>query len=263
MLQRRFTDEDGLLYFFDKRDKSRCVRATSPKNIFVERDIYSTKNADGSKDASLESYYSLIEGEANAVIEKTVNAARRNSAPRLARSEKSDLDEFVHHLWKRAPDFFSEAWTTGDAERSIKSTTEEIERQHGPLAPELVEALGDPAIRARLEQNARVGALRNPGPLLGNELARRGLIVARIAVQAKSFVLGSLPVVELPRFGFAEHLQEGPEIWIALSWDVAISYAAPVGQEAFMPISEERRIRAFNKAAFNRVRSLRVGRAPL
>ena len=105
MLQARFTDPAGRLYFFDRRAKDGGVLQTTPQNLFVEGHVYSAIKKDGTKDPALERFYSGIEGRANQIIEKIVMAARANSAPSLTAEEKRDWDDFVHHQWKRSPDF--------------------------------------------------------------------------------------------------------------------------------------------------------------
>ena len=70
MLQRRFTDEEGRLYFYDKRFPEKGIRRSIPKNLFVEKYLYTLHLDSGEKDFSGEGKLSRLEGEANKIIEK-------------------------------------------------------------------------------------------------------------------------------------------------------------------------------------------------
>ena len=71
MLLRRFTDEDGFLYWCNgsKIQKSR------PKQVFFENHLYTKYNDDGEVDVSVENHLSIMEGSNSPIIEKIINSA--------------------------------------------------------------------------------------------------------------------------------------------------------------------------------------------
>jgi hypothetical protein len=81
MLQSRFTDDRGRIYVFNKKAPENGVFETTPTNAFVQRHIYSFVNKDGTKDPTLERFYADLEGRANKIIEKIVDAAWRKNPP--------------------------------------------------------------------------------------------------------------------------------------------------------------------------------------
>lgn len=56
----RFVDDNGMLHVFDKRSPDRGVHAQSPRDTFVEKHLYSTKRKDGTRDRSLEDWFSTL-----------------------------------------------------------------------------------------------------------------------------------------------------------------------------------------------------------
>jgi hypothetical protein len=248
MLQSRFTDETGQLYFFDKRNREKGVQHTGPNNLFVKRHAYSLLNPDGTKDTSLETHYSQIEGVANEIIEKILTAARSGKVPHLTKQEKRDWDNFVHHQWKRSPDFQASAWTEVDFETSLKSHIEEFEQRLRPLTDEERALLESAEGKSRLRHNATVGALSDPGPLAAEALDSRGLGIAHIRTPTKSFVIGTSPVVKLTHRQTPELTHPTTEMWLPISADIAVSPAGESGAERLVVISDERHVRAINTA---------------
>ena len=248
MLQARFTDDDGKLYFFDKRAKDRGVMQTTPTNLFVERHIYSRINKDGTKDPALERFYSGIEGRANQIVDKIVAAARAGSVPSLTTGEKSEWDNFFHHQWKRSPDFHENAWALADFENSLKNAMADFERDFRPLTAEERVFFQSEEGKARMRQNAKVGALLDPGNLVAQVLDSRGLGVVRIGQLNKSFIIGSFPIVKLANPGTPELAHPTTEMWFPISHDIAVTPAGMKGTEQIVIVPDEKHVRAINLA---------------
>lgn len=96
MFQDRFTDEEGRLYFYDKRAPEKGVLQSIPKNIFVERYLYTLYPDSREKDFSGEEELSRLEGQTNRIIEKIVLTARSGKVPYLISSEKKIFDRFFY-----------------------------------------------------------------------------------------------------------------------------------------------------------------------
>ena len=94
MLQRRFTDKEGRLYFYDKHFPEKGVRRSTPKNLFVKRHLHTQYLDSGEKDFSIEEELSRLEGKANEVIGKIVEKARSGKVPYLTSQEKETFDKF-------------------------------------------------------------------------------------------------------------------------------------------------------------------------
>jgi hypothetical protein len=104
MLSKRFVDDDGRFFFFDKVRPHLGVRRTTPKQLFVESHLYSEVSQDGQKDVSVELWLSGVEARAESIIEKVLGSVRRGSHPKLTLEEKADWDFFFFMQWRRVPD---------------------------------------------------------------------------------------------------------------------------------------------------------------
>ena len=57
MLSKRFTDDDGKLYVFDKNEARKGIGDRTPKGVFWKPHFYTSKTYDGKKDTTLEDNY--------------------------------------------------------------------------------------------------------------------------------------------------------------------------------------------------------------
>ena len=64
MLLKRFTDQVGKLFVYDKRNPNGEVLYRKPKDVFVQRHIYTGTDGYGGKDHSLEDEFAVLEGAA-------------------------------------------------------------------------------------------------------------------------------------------------------------------------------------------------------
>ena len=147
MLLKRFTDNGGNLYFYDKRHPDKGVRKRAPKNLFYERHFYTQVAEDGTQDAAVETeFLARLENDASPVIEKIVSAARRGDTPNLSVAEKDVWVEFTYIQFKRVPerreknkeeifeeirreiDFIGQFRRISDHELSIRDDEETMER---------------------------------------------------------------------------------------------------------------------------------------
>ena len=87
MLSDRFADKDGKLYCCHQKEPKKIFR-TTPKNVFLESDLYIQYDEHGKRDVSVEKGLSQLEGKANEVVEKIVSAARGGRNPGLTPDEK-------------------------------------------------------------------------------------------------------------------------------------------------------------------------------
>jgi hypothetical protein len=248
MLLRRFTDSDGRLHFFDKRIREKGVLQSSPKDIFVQKHIYSSIAKDGTKDTTLEKYYSFMEGRADRLIEKIIVAARAEKLPNLSEKEKEEWDNFVYQQWSRVPDMHVRS--LNDFDDTFESSIREFEQTFRPLTDQEKASLQEPETRARILQNARVTALSGPPGLAVETLGLRGLGVCALARRNKSFIVGSSPVTKLAFPGRSHLSDPSVELWLPIAFDVAVTPAGTRGTERFVKVSDDRHIRALNEAIF-------------
>lgn len=248
LLLRRFCDEKGKLYFFDKRFSSRGILRASPRDLFVEKHLYSSINADGSRDARLENQFCELESATNLIIRKIIDASCAGKTPRLTSTEKWTWDNFVYKQWTRVPERHAESLEYFD--EAFEKSIDEFERRIRPLTPAERASLQEPKVIARIKQNARVDSLASPSGLAVQALNSRGLVVVHIAQPKRSFITGSFSVIKLTYPDRSALTDPTVEVWLPISSQTAICSAGSAGEERLIQSVEDRHIKAINEAIF-------------
>jgi hypothetical protein len=247
-LQRRFVNDAGNLYVFNRERPERGVFQTTPKNVFVEKDLYTRFDADGSKDAAVEQAFNSLETFANDLIERFVSSVRVGVAPQLNAAEKSAWDDFFFLQTKRVPEFHDQYVVNYGFEEELDRVIRQYERDVRVLTDDERAQLRDPKEIERLRRNTKLIALTKPGELVRGALAQKGLALAHIQDSRKSFVLGSSPVVKLNHPDRPHLSDDSVEVWLPIASDIAISPSPEVGVVRRIPVTEERHIRSINLA---------------
>lgn len=259
MLLRRFCDNAGRLWYYNKKAPHIGVASGTPQALFYENHFY-TLNEGGVRDTSLESYFSQLEGEANTVIEKICTAARAGRQPGLTVSEKRVWDLFFYFQWKRTPDSISSTMSYAEFEKSLGESVAEFEQRFRPLTDEERGRILSEAGKKRLRENARVKAIGDPGAVVQTVLNNMGIGIAVLRKPNKSFVIGSKPVVKLTPPGETRLGQPGVEVWLPIAADVAVCVLPERGKEIVKTLDDDRWLRGFN-AAILRDSTLIAGRS--
>ena len=130
-LLRRFTDEDGKLYWFSKLCPDKGVLTGTTGKLFRQRHIYTAKDRGGTKNVRLEEYYAELEGDANPIIEKIVTSARCGKKPHLTLQEKEVWDTFFYNQWQRVPDFQQKVFETRGSSLSSSGRSQPLKAFYG------------------------------------------------------------------------------------------------------------------------------------
>jgi len=249
MLSKRFTDQEGKLYVFDKSQPNKSIQKKDPRKTFVRRHLYTQLEEDGTRDASVESeFLAPLESDANPVIEKIVCAARREQLPNLSSDEKDIWVKFFYILFARVPDriykasymvrqmvleridIVSRSRPLNDLERSVRDNPETMNRH--------------------LKNGSVQNLLMSPSGEVSEFLAETRIVVVVIDKpnSERSFVIGSNPVVGLS-YPEGSHIADpNATVWLPLASDVAVS-SCP-GKSDKVVSANDRHIRAINKGIF-------------
>ncbi len=225
MLQRRFTDERGMLWFFDNDRPDRGVRDTSPNSLFVRGGQYTLKNSDGTRDWSLETRYSKLEGFMNLLIEKIVPQVLSGKYPNLSPNERDLLNLYVYEQWRRVPELYQRMISDDEFAAMLQEAIDQYEQKFRALTPEEKEKFASPAYLKAERQRARVLSLSRTSGTALDVLSAKGLFFARTA-RNRSFLLGSFPVMKLTPIGRSELSDPEVEVWFAIDPNVAIILAS-------------------------------------
>jgi hypothetical protein len=175
MLLRRFSDPDGRLFFFSKRNPESGVHSGSVKTLFVERHLYSTVDDSGKHDVQLEKHFSNLKGRASELFDKIVSTARLNQIAKLTTDERHLWDEYFYYQWKRVPDFLNKNLTVINFESKLQESISKFEAVHRPVTDEELSNLSETKTIERIKKNAIVGAIADSG-LEGQQSNLQGLV---------------------------------------------------------------------------------------
>lgn len=225
MLQRRFADAHGKLWFFDKQRASLGVQATSPDNLFVRKRQYTLSHNDGTRDWSLETRYSKIEGYMNLLIEKIVRSVLDGEYPSLTRNERGLIDLYVYEQWRRVPELYDSLISDSDFVALVEKSIAEYEQEYRTLTPQERAQFSSSAYLKAERHRARVISLSHTTGNAQVVLSKKGLFFARTA-RNRSFLLGSSPVLKLTPIGQNDLSHPQVEVWLAIHPNVAIILAA-------------------------------------
>lgn len=246
-LLRKFTNQEGRLFVYDKRRPEAGVFETSPNNVFKERDLNALEKADGSLDHSLEHKYSQLEAAVAPVVEKLIEFAEFDKHNPLTPREKAVFDEFFYRQFARAPDAFDRPGITANFDADWKKAVAEVEEEVGQIPPSIKSELLSLNELPRLKKNAVVMARQgSPGKVV-DLLAQSGLIVVATGTPKKSFITGDYPYVRTGPTG-----RSGPpkyKIWLPISHSAAVSPYSLAGFLNRAVLSRDE-IRRLNEAIF-------------
>ncbi|MCY3994377.1 MAG: DUF4238 domain-containing protein [Caldilineaceae bacterium] len=249
MLLKRFTDEEGNLYAYDKSHPSRGIRKRAPKNLFFKRHLYTQMEEDGTRDASVETeFLSRLESDASPVIEKIVSTARRGGPPSLLPAERDIWVAFLYVQFKRVPEM---------REKHKEEIFQEIRREidfighFRPFADHELSVLHDEEKMERLWRNISIQSVQKPLSKEGVEIfleKRIGVAVIRKPKPKRGVIIGSNPVVKMSHPERSHLADPTVELWLPLARDVAVS---PCPGEIDKIVSlNDRHIRAINRSVF-------------
>lgn len=222
------------------------MQRTVVGNLFCEGHLYSEIANDGTKNPALEDYFSVLEGRIDAIIEKAVTAARQDKHPSFTQAERTLWDYFFILQYKRVPDVHHRVGSLREADAELDRIFAHVLERYPEKRAE-VEALSSPSARKLLIHNSKVAALQRPSVALEQALARRGIAVLRIARPAKSFIIGSYPIVRFTHPGRTHILDPSVEVWLPIAHDVAIGVGLQAGTESFLAVTEPSWIRHINE----------------
>ena len=257
MLLRRFTDEKGKLFVFDKKHPSNGVRESTPNTLFVERDLYTQTDHAGNQDVAVEDEHATLESRVFPVIDKLVHAGRSLTKPSLTPEERACWDGFSFRLWSRTPDVRRDVMD--EPSEYFRGLPEYLENR-GPLTAEQRAHITDPAWQRRILQNAWAQMTVHDGYSVLHTLNSKGIVIASIKRRNKAFVIGNRPIVRIRWSGDSAFVDATVGGWLPVSHDVAVKPGGPRDRETVVPIAVDD-IRGINEAILANSDTI-AGRSP-
>ncbi len=249
MLSKRFANQEGKLFVYDKHHPDKGVQKKDPKKTFVRRHFYSQEEEDGTRDVSVETQFlAPLESDASPVLEKITNAARRGNPPNLSPDEKDIWVRFFYNLFVRVPET-----RTNYKEELRQEILREIDfiRQFRPLTDLEQSMIDDEETMERLFRNSSIQSVRMTHVKEVFEILsekRIGVAVIRKPKLKRSFVIGSNPVVKMSNPERSHLADPTVEVWLPLARDVAVSPCP--GDRDKVVSANDRHIREINKSIY-------------
>ncbi|MDE0463423.1 MAG: DUF4238 domain-containing protein [Caldilineaceae bacterium] len=249
MLLKRFANQEGKLYVYDKDHPDKGVQKKDPRKTFVRRHFYSQEEEDGTRDVSVETQFlAPLESDASLVIEKIVNAARQGQTPGLSSDEKDIWVKFSYNQFVRVPEM-RETYKE-KIFQEIRSELDFIGRFR-PFTDSELSILDDEETMERLWRNSTIQSVRMTHAkevfdILSEK--RIGVAVIRNPKPKRNFVIGSNPVVKLSHPGRSHLSDPTVEVWLPLARDVAVTPCP--GERDKVVSANDRHIRAINRSIF-------------
>lgn len=222
-LLRRFVDENGQLAVYRKSDGKTWT--TTPGNLFVERDLYSTTK-DGTLDPKLEHEYSQLEGDANLVISRFIASAGQGQIPVISSEEKRTFGDFFYQQIKRVPEMFRALEVQKDFANRLEQKIGDVESRLGySLSEDEKSNLLTPQSISRIQKNATVKSLGDINSNIRARLLSMSLEIV-VAPAGVSFVIGSQPVSRSKQGNPVGSFDPNVHLWLPVSSSIAVRYAS-------------------------------------
>ena len=231
MLSKRFANQSGKLFFFDKVRAYHGVQVTTPKNLLVETHLYTTVDSSGNKNVEVERWLAEIEDQVNKVVDKIVNAARQKKTPNLTHAEKEAWCQYYYLQWRRLPEVRDQILS--------KVFPNELKMQ-------LSEYLGSIEEVNRYIKNEWVKGLLKSNTNVLSVLLEKGLGIIVARNPDCRFVVGSHPMVKFSHPGRADLSDPSVEYWFPLASDVAVSPSG--GRADQLVVVDEGVVQTINKS---------------
>jgi Protein of unknown function (DUF4238) len=250
MHQKKFADQDGCLFCFDRDAAEKKVEKRLPNNLFVEGHLYTQKDQNGEKDVSLERHLSRLEGDVSPIIGKIICAARSGDYGSI---KATDIDIWLNYFYfqiRRTPDSLKDALRNFDPDENLDEVIAEAKVKF-PKQVDKITKIDNSADRKRIIKNATVVAISQGSSTVLNILTNRGIAVARIMIPGTSFILGSHPVVRMESNDIRDLKTE---LWLPIAPDVAVGLGH--GDAKILPLSilDKAAVRRMNVAAVSQSR---------
>ena len=248
-LLRNFTDSSGSNYYFRKTADDRRIIKTSPRNVFVERDVNSTIGADGQLDPAFEEHLSKLDGLASAAIAKILHSIRGDQLPALNSNDRIVLNYFVCRQWTRVSDVMAPIVENAPFERLVADAKQEAVSKGEAFSLSEEEAIL--ADKQRLLHNARVQSMAEPSARVMSMLEARGLTIFHLPNAGLAFVLGSNPVLKSTRDGKSDLRDLGVEVILSIAPDTAlVLHGDSPDKFRVHPLHDRGLVRQHNEAVF-------------
>jgi hypothetical protein len=238
-LQGPFTGQDGKLFVHRKGTSLEDIFTCAPKDVFLERYIYSTLEEDGARNPAQETAYAALDGAASSIVRKLISAAEAEALPCLTREERTTWDLFFYQQMKRVPGMIAQLEERRSFADRFKDVLPRLEAQLGrPLTETELDEFDAPDFQARVRQNAIVKALADNGKTIQLLLSVMALRLG-VSRSATPFLLASRPVARLGGAPEQPITDQHIAVWLPIAPAVAVGPIAGGAPEQMVELHDD------------------------
>lgn len=185
MILKSFEDSSGKIWI--KRAGIKEAFGTNPKNAFVERDLYSIVQPDGTKDVSLETGFSRLEGLTSQFFSELQGVVRSGGCPALTENTWELCHLFLYFNFKRGPAFIRNAARNVDLNGIVGNGLKDIREKF----PSAYDGEDQDVVIERIAQGIRVAAQSlYPSKRVKQAYDALGLMVLFVSNARHSMIIG-------------------------------------------------------------------------
>lgn len=259
---RNFADDESYLHCIAKHSPEHKYFRTTPKNVFLETNLYTEFSEDGTRSTQAETKLSQIEGKFSEVITKIVEAVRSGGDPAVEPSDEDVLREFINLQINRHPE--------------IKETLRNLCQRPGTLQSYVERWLGRPLNNAELEalnefrgnrlaDRVFTDTMNVPDDAPGSwmpDLKQQRIGICKIGEGAGEFVIGDKQIVIIPSETGDRNLMS-PGVWLLypISYDVGVLWGLMDWEKKRIIFADPRWVCDINQESFRTSQSIVAGRS--
>jgi len=220
MMLQHFTDSDKNLWFWRREFEYGDVRKSKPKNLFVEKDLYTYINFDGTKDIALERFFSDLEGTGAEFIRQLADIVRSGAVPELDDSAWEFWRHFFFYQLKRSPAFINATSERIGFRETVRATVERIKATES--AASIADSHED--LEDRFYKYATLMAQSQaPTDEIISAFQALGLAIFRITDPSKSFIIGDITGATA-HIGKSDKTISNVVLFVPLTFDIALGH---------------------------------------
>lgn len=240
VLLRNFADPQQRLWFNRPEFAPGETRLTHLDNLFVEGQLNTIVELDGSVNKSAEAQFGHIETTAGEFLPAVISAVREGAQPVLSNQAWDFWHHFFSAQWRRTPPYLESITDSVELDATMRRDIATLLAK-GAIPAEYGERLKDPAVFAQQRKNALILArARNPGDELLAFLRTLGLAIYRIpATTKRQFVLGDVSIAR----PFS-----GAPMFMPIAPDIALGMTDRRGEVVVVPLSDRDDVRKMNSS---------------
>ena len=240
-LLRNFINQKGGLYFYNGEN----IVNTSIKNAFIKKQFYAQRDRDGRRNFDTETELSKIENKSAPILDKVIEAGRKRNCPYLTDSERNLLDKFFVIQWMRTP--IMRDTVMPNLQKGYRNILDDFEREKRPLTPSERSELTEEEEMNRRIDNAHIQCVSIPSEEVLQCLKSKEIGLVVITNPKKSFIIGDSPVIRITSQGPTQLSDPTVEVWLPISYDIILAYAAFYNPENLIFEDRMERIREINR----------------